>query len=195
MPVASTGIYEIVLVCDYLAQECLNVFHYVSNVGDDDIQQECGDAFDVDNLPDIAIIQSEDLTYEEIVVRNLTGDLADAVITPTTTTGTVVGLEMPSFVAASFRYARQSKDTRNGAKRFTGMVEENVVQNSFVAAFQTLMDTLAAVLDNSISNAGKTFQPIILHKPPDGAGVYTFSTLNAVVALGRVTTQNSRKSF
>lgn len=195
MPVASTGVYEVVLKQDYLSQEVLNVFHYVSNVGEDDIQQECGDAFDVDNLPDISIIQSEELDYKAIIVRNLTGDLADAVITPTTASGLVVGLELPSFVAASFRYNRQSKDTRNGSKRFCGMIEENVTQQVYEAAFQALLATLATVLDNSISNAGKTFQPIILHKPADGAGVFTFSTLNSVISLGRVTTQNSRKSF
>lgn len=195
MPQSGAGLYEVVLVQDYISQRCLNVFHYKSNTSEDDIQFQCGTAFNVDNLPDIALIQSEDLTYQDILVRNITGTLADAAVTPTTAAGNVVGLELATFYAASFRYNRVSKDTRNGAKRFTGMVEENVQNNSFTGAFQTLMDALAIVLDNDISSAGKTFQPIILRKPSLGAGVWQYSDVQTVTALDRATTQNSRKSF
>lgn len=195
MPQSGSGLYEVVLVQDYISQRCLNVFHYKSNTSEDDIQFQCGTAFNVDNLPDIALIQSEDVTYQDILVRNITGTLADAAVTPGTANGNVVGLELATFYAASFRYNRVSKDTRNGAKRFTGMIEENVQNNSFTGAFQTLMDALAIVLDNDISSAGKTFQPIILRKPSLGAGVWQYSDVQTVTALDRATTQNSRKSF
>lgn len=195
MPQSGARLYEVVLVQDYIGQRCLNVFHYKSNTSEDDIQFQCGTAFNVDNLPDIALIQSEDVTYQDILVRNITGDLADAAVTPTTTQGDIVGLELATFYAASFRYNRVSKDTRNGSKRFTGMVEESVQNNSFTSAFQTLMDALAIVLDNDISSAGKTFQPIILRKPELGAGVWQYSDVQTVTALDRATTQNSRKTF
>ncbi len=195
MPQAGAGLYELVLVQDYIGVECLNVFHYRSNTFEDDIQFTCGVAFNVDNLPDISLIQSEDVTYKDIFVRNITGDLADASVTPTTSAGDVIGAELATFYAASFRYNRVSKDTRNGAKRFTGMVEENVQNNAFTAAFQTLMDALAIVLDNTISSAGKTFHPIILRKPELGAGVWQYSDVQNVTAKDLSTTQSSRKAF
>lgn len=195
MPQANSGIYELVLVQDYIGVECLNVFHYRSNTGEDDVQNNCGLAFNADNLPDIALIQSEDVTYTDIIVRNITGTLADAVVTPSTAAGDVIGAELATFYAASFKYHRQSKDTRNGGKRFTGMVEENVQNNAFTGAFQTLMDTLALVLDNDISNGGKTFQAIILGKPEVSPGLYRYSDIAGVTAKDLSTTQSSRKAF
>ncbi len=195
MPTLTAGLYEVVLEQSYLSQKILNVFHYVNALGSDDLQTECGDAFDQDLLPQIAIIQSTSLSYSNIKVANLTGDLADANIAPTTPLGLVSGSDVTTFVAAPFRYNRLTKDTRNGAKRFTGMIEENLVTVGFVTAFVTALDLLATILDNDISVPGGIFEPVILRKPDLPPGTWTYNPLDSVSALNRTTTQSSRKRF
>lgn len=195
MPDTGAGLYEVVLEQTYRSQRCLNVFHYKSNVNEDDIQAQCAAAFNADTLPDIALIQPTSVTYDTITVRNITGTLADEIIVPSTATGTLSGTGMTQFVSIPFRYNRLTKDTRDGAKRFVGVLEENALADGFEAAFFALMQTLALALDNDISNAGKTFAPVILRKPSLGAGVWRYNPITGVIALDRQTSQNSRKSF
>lgn len=195
MPITSTGIYEVVLVQTYQGQECLNVFHYLHSVGDDDKQSECATAFDADILPDIAVIQSDGVVYDDVIARNLTGNLADVTLTPTQANGDQAGLDMSCFIAIPFRYNRITKDTRNGSKRFVGLTEEDALTTGFEAAFVTLLQALAVQLAVNIVEAGNNFQPIVLTKPDDGAGNFTYNLLQNVQALNRTTSQNSRKPF
>lgn len=195
MPTTAVGLYELLLEQDFGGEKVLNVFHYLSNTSDDDEQDLCATAFDEDIMAALAAIQSSLVTYEFIRVKNITGTLADSVLTPSQTDGDVVGANMTGALAVSFRYNRVSKDTRNGSKRFVGLIEENVTASTFIPAYITDLDALAVLLGTDISTVGGVFAPVIVRKPPDGAGVYTYNTVANVVALNRVTTQNSRKNF
>lgn len=193
MPTTNSGIYEVVLEQTYGAELVKNVFHYLHTLGNDDEQQECADAFDEDALPGIASIANDLIKYTEIRVANLTGLLADASIVPSIPDGDVSGLVMPSFISCPFRYIRTSKETRNGAKRFGGITEENITGNNFIGTFFTAMQAIESVLAGQIDVVGAIFEPIILRKP-DVAGVYTYNEVANVIAVDRVTTQNSRKT-
>lgn len=195
MPDTGSGIYEVVLVQQYQSQEILNVFHYRSTTNADDLQNSCGLAFNVDILPTIAGLVSTGLTFVEIEVRNLTGNLADVSVVPGVANGTVIGEQATSFVSIPFRYNRTTKETRNGGKRFAGAVEEALSFTGFTASFFTTMQTAALVLDNPIVNAANTFNPIILRKPDLGLGIYRYNEVSSVQALNRSTSQNSRKAF
>ncbi len=195
MPDTGSGIYEVVLQQRYISEVCLNVFHFLSNINEDDNQSQMSLAFDGITLPQIALTQHVTVAYEEIIVRNLTGTLADVTLVPTTPIGLVAGTRMTTINAMPYRYNRIQKDTRDGAKRFVGIVEENALANTFEAAFFTIMQTLATFLDNGIADGGKTFNPIILKKPELGAGVWRYSQISSVTALNRITSQSSRKAF
>lgn len=195
MPQTGSGIYELVLQQSYVGETCLNVFHYLSNINEDDNQSQMALAFDGVTLPQIALTQQDTVLYQEIIVRNLTGTLADVTIVPATATGGVIGTRTTTFLAMPYRYNRIQKDTRDGSKRFTGVVEENAEVLGFTPAFFILMQTLATFLDNGIADGGKTFNPIILRKPSLGAGVWQYSQVSSVTALNRSTTQSSRKTF
>lgn len=195
MPDTGSGLYEVVLKQTYFGSTCFNIFHYLSNVNEDDIQAQCAAAFNADVMPDIATIQGDDVIYDEILVRNITGDLADATATPVPAEGDLIGTPMTQFVAIPFRYNRLTKDTRDGAKRFVGALEENAKTTGWETAFFTIMQTLAGNLDNTISNAGKTFQPVIVRKPGLGLGIFTYNPISSVTALQRQTSQSSRKVF
>lgn len=195
MPQTQAGIYELVLEQSYQNQQVLNVFHYINTLADDDLQEECATAFDEDVQPTIAGRLNSSVFFTNIRVANLTGTLADFNLTPTDDQGLLVGLGIVSFVCFPFRYNRVTKDTRNGAKRFTGMIEENVETTGFLPAYFNTMEALGVILGTPISTVGGIFDPIILHKPADEAGIYTYNTVASVQALNRTTTQNSRKVF
>ena len=195
MPITAVGLYEVVLEQSYFNSNVLNVFHYLSNTSDDDVQDLCATAFDEDVMAAIAVIQGANVIYDNIRCKNLTGTLADFNQIPSQVDGDVAGAVTADFIGAAFRYNRVSKETRNGAKRFAGMVEENIVGGNFTVAYNVDLDALAVVLSADISTVGGVFAPIILHKPPDGGGNWTYNELQSAVNLNRLTTQNSRKTF
>ncbi|KKK82038.1 hypothetical protein LCGC14_2807400 [marine sediment metagenome] len=195
MPTTNAGIYEIILEQEYFTSQIRNVFHYLSTIDLDDVQELCAQAFDEDVLQAIANLAGVNMSYNLIRCKNLTGNLADAVLDPSISAGVSVGAVVADFVAVSFLYARLTKDTRNGAKRFSALTEDNIAGGGFSTAYQTVMDASATVFFTNIQTVGGIFQPIILRKPPDAMGVFTFNPLFAVQALNRVTTQNSRKTF
>lgn len=195
MPTTAVGLYEVVLEQTFFNDTLLNVFHYLSSTSDDDVQALVAQAFDEDVMAAIAVICSTNVIFENIRVANLTGDLADANLTPSQPDGDVIGAVVAGFVGAAYRYNRVSKDTRNGAKRFGGMVEENILGGSFTVAYNVDLDALAVVLSAEISTVGAVLDPVIVRKPVGAGGIWTYNDVAAVQNLNRVTTQNSRKTF
>lgn len=195
MPTAATGVYELVLSQLYLGQTITNVFQYLHTLGTDDEQLLCINAWEDDIAAPLQAVQSDTLAYTNIRCANLTGSLADVNVTPTLTVGALPGSEMASFVAAPFRYVRTTKETRNGSKRFAGMIEENTLDQGFTAAYVIAMNSFATVLATVMSVPGGIFTPIIISKPPAVGPIYTFNDVQDVQFLNRLSTQNTRKSF
>lgn len=195
MPQASAGLYRIILEQTYQGKEVFNVFGYLHSLSSDDEQDLAAQAFDEDIMPAIKLVQNTDVAYTSIRAINITGTLADEVITPSEAAGVVTGATVASFVAASFRYNRETKDTRNGAKRLAGMVEENMSGVGFTSPYFTLLGTLAAVFGTDISTVGGIFTPIILGPETVTPGTWLYNTIVSVQALNRATSQVSRKVF
>lgn len=194
MPTATSGLYEVILDQSYGTEKVKNVFHYLHTLGDDDLQDLCGLAFDEDVMAGLAALLNVVLTFDEIRCANITGELADVTRIPSENNGDVTGDASPAMVACSFRYQRTTKETRNGGKRFCGMVEGNINVNTFESAYFTAMQAVATTLATDISTVGGIFSPVILRKP-DIEGVWLYNDVANVIALNRVTTQNSRKFF
>lgn len=195
MPTTPIGIYEVTLKATYQGQVVLNVFNYLDLAALDDKQDILATAFDTAVLPSIQTLQNTGVLYTDIVCANLTGIMADVTIPPTTSGGSVIGEDMASFVACSFRYNRVTKETRNGSKRFCGMTEENAGATGFIAAYITVMTTASVVFLANVMGGGSSFAPIILKKPPAVGPVYTYNSVANVQVLNRQSTQNSRKVY
>lgn len=195
MPTATAGIYEVILNQDYDNELIKNVFHYRNTLGEDDVQDLCALAFDEDLLAFVQQLQNTSLNYLDIRCKNLSGIGADAIQAPSVASGLAVGTEAASFISVPFRYDRTTKETRNGAKRFAAMVEENMVANGFTAAYQAIMLTSAAAFETEISTVGGVFEPIILRRVQIPEGTFTYNAVASVTPLNRQTTQNSRKVF
>lgn len=161
MAIITDGLYKIILEQTYSNQTVLNTFWYVNSLGSDDEQDKAADAFDETILPILKNIQSDSLLYLSIRAVNVTGDLADFVKTPTTGAGTQAGLEVNTFTAVGIRLNRTTKETRNGQKRFAGMTEDLMANQSWTAPFLVLVELVADALVADISTVGGIFEPVI----------------------------------
>lgn len=160
----------------------------------DDLQDVCADAFDLDILPAMKLVQSEGLDYTEIVVDNVTGDLAPFSLTPTTASGTTLGTKQQSYVAAGFKRVRTTKDTRNGSMRIAGLTEDDTTGNGYEAAYKALLETFAGVLEDQISAVGGIFDPVIVKTKVLPEDDWVTNDISAVTVKGQPTSQVSRKS-
>lgn len=194
MPTTTSGLYELVLESSASGQPMKSVFHYLTTLGQDDMQEEVADSFDATIMSDLAGILNSNISFDNIRVANLTGVLADWNLTPSQGSGDVIGSNMAAFTAASYVLNRTTKETRNGAKRFPGMVEENVNGASFTGPYFTALEAFAIVLASQITGGGVNADLVILRKP-DILGVWLYNDVANAQALNRLTTQNSRKNF
>lgn len=193
MPLVSSGLYKVTLEQEYLNQLCLNTFYFQSTLNLDDVQDLCADAFNETLMPFIADALSLSVLFENIRAENVTGTLADVNLTPTVTQGVVIGLVTSSFVAATIRLDRTTKETRNGSKRFTGMVEENINGQRFENPFIAILDNLAVGLAAQISTVGAIFDPVIARAPVSPETDWTINNVASAQASEDVSSQVSRK--
>ena len=194
MPIIQDGLYKVTLHQEYSAQAVQNVFFYEHTLASDDQQEECAEAFDDDVLADLALIQNVGISYISIRVANVTGTLADFVRNPTTTVGIRAGQSLNSFTAASFRLNRTTKETRNGHKRFAGMLEEDAFGQNWIAAYQTVLETFAPFLGAQISVVGALFNPVIARQDLITPENWTVNPVASVLHSSQVASQISRKS-
>lgn len=195
MPLASTGLYSVTLNQTYQTQPVRNVFNYIEAGRLDDLQAELAVAWDSAIVPALATIQGTTVKYINVTVDNISGTLAETVITPSAAAGGVAGTDMAAYIAAPYKYQRFQTDTRNGSKRFCGMVEENVQTDVPTAAYLLTMQAIEATLAQTFVTLGGSFSPIVLRIPEVSPGTWRYADVDSVVALNRITTQNSRKRW
>lgn len=193
MPVITTGLYKVILEQTFSAQVIINTFWFEHTLGDDDDQELCATAFDEDLVAVIAGITNPSLSYVAIRAQNVTGDLADFVLTPTVTAGTLAGLAMNSFTAAGIRLNRTTKETRNGQKRFCGMSEEFALSQVWTAGFITNLEFLAGKLADQISTVGAIFNPVIARQDPITPTNWIVNAVASATVNADITSQISRK--
>ena len=193
MAVVSAGLYKIILEQAYSGQVVLNTFFYLNSLGSDDEQDKAADAFDITILPILKTIQATSLAYSEIRAINVTGDLADFVLTPTTTAGTLAGDPVNTFTAAAIRLNRTTKETRNGQKRFAGMVEAQMNNQAWEAPYVTLLGTLATALVADITTVGGIFEAVIARQDPITPTNWNANPVASATVNSFVSSQVSRK--
>lgn len=194
MAIITSGLYKVTFKQLYISQRIINTFWYESTLGLDDLQDVCSTAFDTDILPAMKLVQSSSLAYSEIIVDNVTGDLAPVSLTPTTSAGTTLGTPQQSYVAAGFKRVRTTKDTRNGSMRIAGLTEDDTTGNGFEAAYKALLETFADVLEAQISDVGGIFDPVIVKSRPLGTEPWVTNAISSVAVKGQPTSQVSRKA-
>jgi len=197
---ANTGdLIQIIDQQSYLGQTVLNVYYYryflvAPSVGA--YLEEVLTNFEEDILPPIRAIQSSLLVHEVLEARNLSNGLDIATSNPDlagTRTGTTDS-SMASFMSYGFQLVRESLATRNGYKRFAGLLEPDLQGNISTIA-PALLDAVEVALAGQIFlGAVEAFSPVIYRRsvPPPVGTTYTYSEVGSAVYKG-VGTQNTRK--
>lgn len=200
MGITTGDLLEIVATQVYLGIEALNVYHYryipVVPAGNEAYDALLGE-FEENVLDVVRTIQSGNVSYTSIEIRNLTNevDIYSRTYTPgVTKPGTVAGEALPSFVAYTFRLLRENATTRNGYKRFVGVAEPSGQGNSYSPGSTPIANVAAALAADLSLGVVVTATPVIVKRPiPRPAVAWQYSDIGAAEFRG-VGSQNTRKS-
>lgn len=189
------AIYRCKLYANLYNRQLLNVFWYEGAAGG--VATDVANAFIADVLPDIRNVQTDDVVYDRIVVEEL-NDVADFAEVSIVSSGAIVGTALPAFIALGFRLNRTTRLTRHGQKRFAGIAESDIENESVVGTTNTNIPALETALAQVISLAGGDYQPVIMERVlNEVTQVYEISGNTNNVASAQftgVTTQNTRKA-
>lgn len=195
-----TVLFELVTVARQanIVDDILNVFNYVCDTLDDvsnsTINVLLAD-FIADVLPGILAFQSDQIVYLEVRGRQINGVTFGSQPLGSTD-GEISGSALPPYVAYEFIYRRATALTRNGFKRFAGVIEEAIDQGGNVTgAVATALTAAQPILALELTADGVNFfRPIILGDPIPPATEFRIGEVDAI-SFQRVSTQNSRKPW
>lgn len=204
MALSVGDILQITDVQTYLDQQVLNVYFFQAEVvGSAITYQDVADYFQTQYVLEVAGAQNAALTHVRTVIKNLTNGL-DIFEDPISVPGSDASDAAPSFVAVSVRLVRSTALTRHGAKRYSGISEQQFAGNSLTSGAQTVWDGVADVVGGPIvvDSAGDldlTLAPVIVGRFPAGdpnAGELDLSKVNPVASgqVIRLSTQTTRRA-
>jgi len=202
----STGdILRFTVSGEYLGQQVVNVFFYMVSSGSN------GFLSPIDFVPDwaaefelkVVAGLSDKLIYDRVVFDNLTNGL-DFADTPINVSGSIALAHMPSSVAIPVTLKRSSKVTRNGSKRYAGVLEDKTDGNVLSLDGQHKSDIesfhgdTVVLLDYDGQGNQLNLQNVVIGRTKDVNGVYQLdlSKINPIYEAqvgANVSTQNSRK--
>lgn len=181
-----------------LGETALNVYFYKVNVitglGGDYLDT-LGAWFRDTVLPPIVALQVTGLEHTELFMENLTNGIdIEHFVTGYPVVGEQAGgVELPPFVTYSFQLLRETRSTRNGAKRIAGVSSANVNDGVYVgdpAEITAVEDVLGADIVIGIVNIA---QPVIVKHPIDVPLVAPVTNSISAGLFSGLGSQNTRK--
>lgn len=173
MPViGSNRIFEIKDFQLHGSETYLNVYYYHGVGGGAYAAEQVAREFEDHVIdPAILLIQHSGITRQTIEVTEIQVDNNFFQGNSEAGTGSLAGVALPNFCAASFQLDRATKETRNGRKRIGGQTEEVAQGNFWTTGFQTVMDSVAVVLESVfVCLDGGDMEPVIVSKRRDTQG-------------------------
>lgn len=192
--------YSVKLFGDYLGEAFLNTFAYRQTAGiATNSAQQLSTQFDSSVLFDLADSVGDQTNYTrlEVFAIETPSDYSDVV--PANSTGTRVfsgGTLSPSWVAFGFRSNRAGAGTRASYKRFCGLGEVDVTENSLASTFISRASVIAlrAALSQTLAFVGgNTWVPVQLLSgwTPGSSPTENFGIIDYGIAY--LTSQVSRR--
>jgi len=173
---AGGDVVELVHEQVYLGQVVNNVYFFEAIVGGASLQ-DLADWFEAAVVPATKIIQNDEVSHVALRLRNLF-NLAEVVEEPLTGVGGNASgnLELPSFIAASFRLDHDNAVVRPGYKRFVGASESNVTDALWAASYLVGLGLIADELVNPPATPNDDWAHVIVKRlcevaNPDPLGV------------------------
>lgn len=187
-----------ITACQNLFNETVcNVFYYIvaawtGNLDLDDVLDE----FVTTVGSPISEIQSDDLTWSQLHLDNVTNGIEFADKDTGLPVGQETGDSAPSYVAMAFKLNRATGVTRNGAKRFAGLNEGTMAANNW-SLYQSVnaQDVQTALASNLILDVNDELEPVIVGRLPSGGLDLTkINPIASATARQKVSSQVSRKA-
>lgn len=191
-------ILKITAFSTYLSQICLNVYYYEVNLAND-LMSEGFALFNwnQDILANISAAQVEGVAYYRVLLEVLNDPLRYADI-GTGVTGDIIDSGEPSAMAYSVKLTCNTRLTRPGGKRITGVpelwttgndviagaVEIAIMENAMIALWD--MDTQSPDLNTAV--------PVVVGRLPEGG--YDLTKINPIsqaITAVAMTTQATRR--
>lgn len=187
---ANGDVYQARLITTYLGKQTQNVFYYrqvAQGVGDD--ANQLWNGFNTNVWADIRAILLDTVTAAicSIICINNPSDYYEATLT--NPTGAVTDASsLPAWFAAGFRSTWFGPGTRRSYKRFAGIGEGLVAQNSYQGGYATAIADINGALAQTIGNGGSLFEPVqvksgwtlgqapVVNGIPSGWNFYGWST-------------------
>jgi len=164
---AFNEVYQVKMKQTYFTQDLLNVFYYRQNAAGPAVPsyaEQLFDAFDANVLSVWTTAINTSLSVTTVEVINLPSPSDTYEGTPTNNQGARAiadNLRAPSFICASFKSARAGAGSRASFKRFAGLAEVDIDDNSISPAFVTLAAGLRSAMGQILTSAqGSSFTPV-----------------------------------
>lgn len=186
--------YRLTLTQTYLSATCNNVFYYTSPSNLLTQADNVCAAFSSTILGLLAAVQNVGAVSTQLYAIDLnTGtDYHTLTVSQAGLMGDANG-GLPRFTAWGFRYTTTGSLIRYGYKRFAGIDETAQEQGLPTSGTLTNLNTLAAALEDPITDGGFTFSPIIVRFTNDSPPVVDFFTSVTTCSFQRITHQTSRQ--
>lgn len=199
MAIAFGDLLQIIDNQTYLGEDLMNVYYYrwfSTPTLDNSAYIPLLEDFQAEVINEVVKVQNEYVTHTTTSIRNLSNNLDYAERT-SATIGTLdvdPANTLPSYMTLGFQLIRDSLATRNGYKRFSGMIESQVEGNDYVASLTPIGDVIGGLQENLTVGLVQVAAPVIVKRPidPPVGSSYVYSSISAVLFKG-IGTQNTRK--
>lgn len=198
----AAGLGDLIQVIDnqtYLGQNLLNAYYYrvTSLTGlAGDYLEVLADWFEEDIMTVIRSFQSNTLVHTTLSLRNLSNnlDFYEVNVNATGSENPGAGAEAPSFVTVGFQLIRETLATRNGYKRYSGLIEQRLSGNTYAFSSGVQANVENALAADIVLGLVTVAEPVIYRRsgPAPVGTSYTYASIGDAVYRG-VGTQNTRK--
>lgn len=185
----------------YYGQQMLNVYYYrltsitgMNDAGYDDMLTW----FIADVQQKVIQVQNGRVVHVALEVRNLTNGIdfravAQAVLGAASGTAE---LDVPSYVSLGFKLIRESLTTRNGYKRFGGLLESQIAGNTYTFTADSVRTNIqTALAADYVAGAVTMAEPVIVKRPLGTPPIASFAYASVGAAqYTQLGTQNTRKA-
>lgn len=200
MSIALGDLLQVTDFQTYLGEQVLNVYYYrwsSAPTVDNSAYMPLLDDFIAEVINPVRDLQSAALAHDRVQVKNLSNGL-DFAERPVGLNGLLTSTPSaiePSYVSLGFQLVRDSLVTRNGYKRFAGVVDEQVQGNAFSGDLTDVADVVNALKKSLSVGLIEVAFPVIVKRPiPEPAGDdYLYSSVSSVIFKG-LGSQNTRKA-
>lgn len=185
--------FEVVLQAIEFGIILNNIFH-VFDGNESESPDEVADVFETFFLPELAVIQVNNLTWESITVTPLdVANPADPIVRIVSIGGTQVGDPLQTGAHAYVKLISDDNGFKSGGKLVPGLSEDQATDGQLTTIY---LDALQVVFDDLITDLVFAGLALAIYRPTlSTPGLPQISTSSAAVVRGLATNNRRQRPF